>query len=107
MLASAGAELAAGYLMAFRPETFFEEPGQQIISLAGSFSVGAFTIGIYSILLLFFRQRQTQVLGFITLILYHLGIAITQAVCGSSGIEAQLFHGWLVLSFIFLIIKGK
>lgn len=107
LLASAGAELAAGYLMAFKPQTFFDEPGEQLISLAGSFSVGAFTIGILSILLIFMKQRQTQVLGLVTLILYHLGIGITQAVCGSSGIEAQIFHGWLVISFILVLIKNK
>ncbi len=104
LLASAGAELAAGYLMAFKPETFFENPSSDIISLAGSFAVGATTIGIYSIMLLFLKERQAQLAGITILALYHAGIGITQTICGSVGIEATLFHGWLTVSLIGLAV---
>ncbi|CAN5156095.1 hypothetical protein BH09BAC1_BH09BAC1_03440 [soil metagenome] len=104
LLASAGAELAAGYLMSFKPETFFDNPSSDIISLAGSFAVGATTIGIYSLMLLFLRQKQAQLAGFTVLALYHAGIGITQTICGSAGIEATLFHGWLTLSLLGLMV---
>jgi hypothetical protein len=104
LIASGGAELAAGYLMAFKPETFFDNPSDDIISLAGSFAVGATTMGIYSIMLLFLRQRQAQLSGFAVLALYHAGIGITQTICGSAGIEATIFHGWLTLSLVGLMV---
>lgn len=104
LIASGGAELAAGYLMAFKPETFFDNPSDDIVSLAGSFAVGATTMGIYSIMLLFLRQRQAQLSGFAVLVLYHAGIGITQTICGSAGIEATIFHGWLTLSLIGLTV---
>ncbi len=101
---SGGAELAAGYLMSFNPETFFENPSDDIISLAGSFAVGATTMGIYSFMLIFLKQRQTQLTGFTVLALYHAGIGITQIICGGGGATALAFHGWLTLSLVGLMV---
>lgn len=104
LIASGGAELAAGYLMSFHPETFFDNPGEQLISLAGSFAVGATTMGIYSFMLLFLKERQAQLAGFAVLALYHAGIGITQAICGGGGYTALAFHGWLTVSLVGLIV---
>lgn len=104
LIASGGAELTAGYLMSFYPETFFEQPDEQLISLAGSFAVGATTMGIYSFMLLFLKERQAQLAGFAVLALYHAGIGITQAICGGGGYTALAFHGWLCVSLVGLMV---
>lgn len=99
LLASTGAELAAGYLMAFKPETFFDNPNADVVDLAKSFAVGATVVGIYSLMLVFLKHRQAMLSGFAVLALYHLGIGITQTLSGA-GIKATLFHGWLTVSLV-------
>lgn len=106
LTASAAAELSAGALMAFKPDVFFEDVTWQIIQLAGSFSVGAFTIGILSVVLMFYRKPAALVVGFTVLALYHAGIGIDQAVCGDEGPAAYIFHGILACSFVYFSIKA-
>lgn len=102
--ASAGAELFAGTSMAFRPQTFFSELTPDIIRLAGAFAVGAYTIGLLSLMMLYLKDARSRIVGLTVLSLYHAGISLDQAFCGTTGPIAVVFHAWLALScmgFIF------
>ena len=98
--ASAGAELFAGTSMAFRPQTFFPDLTPDIIRLAGAFAVGAYTIGLLSLMMLYLKDARSRLVGLTVLAIYHAGIGFDQAFCGTTGPVAVVFHAWLALSCI-------
>ena len=101
LLASGLVELSVAIIMAFKPEIFLKELTGEETRLAHSFGVGALAIGLLSLLLIRFRSKEVSIAGLTVLTVYHAGIGIVQ----HEMIAAIIFHSWLVLSFIFLLVR--
>ena len=94
-------ELSVAVIMAFKPDVFLKELTGEETRLAHSFGVGALAIGLLSLLLIRFRSKEVSIAGLSVLAIYHAGIGIVQ----HEMIAAICFHSWLVLSFVFLLVR--
>jgi len=101
LLISGLVELSVAVIMVFHPSAFLHELTFEETNLAHSFASGALGISLLSLLLLRFRSKETSIVGFSVLIVYHTGIGMAQ----HAMLPAVLFHSWLVFSFVFLLVR--
>ena len=103
-------ELIAGGIMLVVPTVFFPKGSYDMLELARAFGVGAFSVGVLSVLMFRFRQRESMLMGYMILGLYQTGIMVLQIrhpMEGTPPWVAPVFHGFFVLSFTWLGYKSR
>lgn len=107
LLISGLVEIPVGSLELFKPQTFNKVLTPELIQLSHAFGIGAFSIGLLSMVLVRTKSVEATKIGLMVLAFYHLGIGITQGVMNNDGpmVPAIAFHGFLVLSMVFVLIQ--